>query len=387
MEKPLRLALWAPCGAGSHYAGAGMTMARMFSLDSGRRFHCDLIHGAKEQKTVSAFRKQIFIADNRIRFGPISYFAFLIASRRWISQYAKDYDGLLTLDAYDRSIYPCIWASKLGVPAVPWVASHRADLADKLGWRRIFGAPGRRRAKLRQLPAVIAISTEIEDELMDYGIPRKKIVRINNFVDVDRYKPIEAGNKQTLRQQLQWPDSFTVIFAGVLGERKSPHLILEAIQSWQGPKLHIVFAGPFENEHYRSLFEGLVVRSKTNTKVTMLGFQKDICTYLQASDIFMLPSKAEGMPGALLEAISCGLPAIVTPFSGAKDAIQHGRSGYIVEKWHVECVQHLALLTDASVRSCFARSARDIATNHFSGESTLEKYHSLFKNLGRMPYV
>jgi glycosyltransferase involved in cell wall biosynthesis len=68
----------------------------------------------------------------------------------------------------------------------------------------------------------------------------------------------------------------------------------------------------------------------------MLGKRTDVKALLLESDIFVLPSRREGMPNALMEAMLLGLPCIATDISGCQDLIKHGESGLLVPPANVE---------------------------------------------------
>jgi glycosyltransferase involved in cell wall biosynthesis len=108
----------------------------------------------------------------------------------------------------------------------------------------------------------------------------------------------------------------------------------------------------------------------------MLGERQDVELYLQASDIFVLPSKLEGMPNVLLEAMACGLPCVTTRVSGTQDIIDDGTSGLLVEYGDPEALRTclVALLRDSERRCRIGVNAKRTIDGRFSLERIADLY-------------
>lgn len=110
------------------------------------------------------------------------------------------------------------------------------------------------------------------------------------------------------------------------------------------------------------------------------GWRDDVGDRLQALDVFVLPSKFEGLPFALQEAMHSGLPVCVAEVDGMGEVIEDGVSGYLCRPYDighwVERVQ--ALLINTATRNLFGQRAREFAQAHFSmpamGHATAEIY-------------
>lgn len=140
--------------------------------------------------------------------------------------------------------------------------------------------------------------------------------------------PIEFPQAIPLRQNA---NPVTIVFLGRMGQRKGTFDLIQAFAALdpeQKANSHLILAGDGEEEAARKL-----VKSLNLTKhVSLLGWidstkRNEI---LSQADIFVLPSYNEGLPVAMLEAMSWGLAAIVTPVGGIPEVLQHGQNGLLV---------------------------------------------------------
>ena len=128
---------------------------------------------------------------------------------------------------------------------------------------------------------------------------------IQNGVRVDRYEVPDLQKKKLLREELSLPLNKKVfISVGLLDNRKSPLILIEVIKKI--PSVHLIFLGDGE---LRGLCDKAV---KGIDNIEIIGFVDNVSDYLQASDFFISASKSEGLPNTVMEAMSCGLPSILS---------------------------------------------------------------------------
>jgi glycosyltransferase involved in cell wall biosynthesis len=146
-------------------------------------------------------------------------------------------------------------------------------------------------------------------------------------VDTETFAPLADSQRKLLRAQLLLPyDGPLVVYLGRLTfEKRVDHLI----RTWPGirskfprAQLLIIGTGPEESR--------LRAQSKSIPGVKFTGQVNDVLSYLQAADLFVLPSATEGLSNSLLEALSTGLPVLATAVGGTPDVIAHGENGYLV---------------------------------------------------------
>ncbi len=114
-----------------------------------------------------------------------------------------------------------------------------------------------------------------------------------------------------------------------------------------------------------------------------MGETDHVIEVLQDADIFVLPSRAEGISNALLEAMACGLPAIVSDIPGNRDVITHNMNGIIFTVDDPESlIQNLLLILDQpKLRELLGGKARKTVENYYSMDSVADRYISLYQDL------
>jgi glycosyltransferase involved in cell wall biosynthesis len=233
---------------------------------------------------------------------------------------------------------------------------------------------------IRSVDAFITISQEIEQELEALQVPAEKRVFISNGVDTSRHTPVSEDRKQTLRAELSLPaHAHLVIYAGrLVPEKRVDHLL----------KIWTDLRTKFPDTHLLILGEGSEesrLRALNISGVQFTGQVDDAGRYLQASDLFVLPSSTEGLSNSMLEAMSCGLPVLATTVGGAPDVIRHQESGYLIPPDNVDALQRglEVLLGDATLRLALGAAARQRIMSDFSLDSVAERLAALYRRLLR----
>jgi glycosyltransferase involved in cell wall biosynthesis len=152
--------------------------------------------------------------------------------------------------------------------------------------------------------------------LSQHVVHPERLSVLPNGVDTNYWKPDPAVRIE-MRERLGIKDEFVWLSVGRLEPVKDHHTLLRAIPDLSpNTKLVIAGAGRLENDLRKLSFDlGL------NGQVRFLGFERGIRRWMQAADAFVLTSLYEGLPMALLEASSCGLPAVVSDIPGANEII------------------------------------------------------------------
>lgn len=165
-----------------------------------------------------------------------------------------------------------------------------------------------------------------------------------------------VGKREALLNEISADeDSIILLSVGELSDRKNHLVSIKALAEIKNEKLHLVIAGTGEKrDEFLSLAKDLGV----NSRVHLLGFRTDIAELLKSADIFLFPSLQEGLPVALMEAISCSLPVICSEIRGNTDLIDD-TCGVLCPASDVEAFKSaiIKLVKDETLRESMAKNA------------------------------
>ena len=240
---------------------------------------------------------------------------------------------------------------------------------------------------------VIAISNFVKREAIKYEIASEKIRVIFIGVDPDRYHP-DSINKIEMRRKYMLPLSSKIILMTARFTRIKRHdVILRAAQILlsRGEPFHLVLNGELygaSEDYDRTRAE--VERSGLSNHVTFLGFVEDIRELYAASDVLVLCSDREAFGRCVLEAMSMGLPVIVTNSGGAHEIVEDGKTGFVIRSGDAEALADrlIRVLDGSSVVRVMSNAARELVINSTlnarnSARLTMQTYTDLIKRSQR----
>ena len=232
---------------------------------------------------------------------------------------------------------------------------------------------------LSQIDRFLVISQEIDSELERIGIPIERRIRLPNGVDTDRFAPISEQEKIALRAELGLPDVPIAVFLGRLSPEKHVDMLIRVWKSLSTtlPDSVLLILGTGEQEED--------LKKIADDRVKFVGQTTNVVPYLQASDLFMLPSETEGLSNAMLEAMAVGLPVVVTAVGGAPDVINHKVDGWLIKPMCPEEMSDAlqALLLDQGLRQQLGIAARKKMVEKFALPMVAEKLWNNYLELVR----
>lgn len=204
------------------------------------------------------------------------------------------------------------------------------------------------------------------------GVPHSRLRVIHNPIDIDRIQRMAAAPAPEMHGRR------FVVTAGRLEHQKAHDLLLQAFAAspaCQGFDLVILGKGSLEAQ-LRAQAAALGIAER----VHFPGFVANPWAYFSRAALFVLPSRWEGFPTVVAEALACGAPALVTDCDfGPSEIVEHGHSGWVVRTDDLEALTSgmEMMLSKPDVAASFAaRGPRRVAD--FGLDAMVEAYTSLF---------
>ncbi len=220
---------------------------------------------------------------------------------------------------------------------------------------------------------VIAISSQVSQHLQDDFFVKESDIRIiNNGINLERFKFIDASAQKEARRRFGISDNFVVGIIARLSDVKGHIYLIEAIkmviEAVPSVKLLIVGEGKMKQK-----LDERINDLRIADNVVFLAHITDTREILAVMDVFVMPSLKEGLGLALMEAMASGLAVVGSNVGGIKTLIQNNSNGLLVEPGDSAGLSRaiLGLLQDSSRRESLGRKAREFISQNFSQEKMI----------------
>lgn len=174
-----------------------------------------------------------------------------------------------------------------------------------------------------------------------------------------------------------------VLFLGRLGARKGVDDLIQAFADVadEFPDVEVVCGGDGEVEATQNRARALGLESRVTCPGWLRGEAKQ--AVLERSVVFALPSHAEGLPMALLEAMAAGLPVLATSVGGIPEVVRHGIEGYLIDPGDIAALRRWLreLLHDDAKREELARNARRRIEERYALPRVIERLESIYESV------
>jgi glycosyltransferase involved in cell wall biosynthesis len=218
----------------------------------------------------------------------------------------------------------------------------------------------------------------------DNGITPDRIESVPTGIDTARFVP---GDRAAARTKVGLPADRTLVgIVATLRSWKGHRYLVEACAALPGDVgLVIVGDGP-----QREALQAMVAAQGLGDRVWMPGNQADVVPWLQALDIFALPSYAnEGVPQALIQAMLAGLPVVTTAAGSIGELALDGKTALVVPGQSAEALRDslARLVADAGLRARLGSAAREHCVERYSLERMLDRMEAVFRSVAPDPVV
>lgn len=227
-------------------------------------------------------------------------------------------------------------------------------------------------SKLQQFVAsrsdyIIAVSNEVRNVLVSHlHAEPAKISVISCGVDTWLFTPLE---KMDTRRSLKiYEGERVVLFVGQLSYGKGVDIISECARRMPDVTFLLVGAGPLRTNRENCTCVGSYPNS-------------EIPRWINAADVFLLPSRSEGTPVVLMEALSCGVPVVASKVGGIPDLVKDGQTGYLVEPEDVDSFEQRLreLLDDPEKRKQMGQQGRKDMIENYDIHKVAERLKHVYE--------
>lgn len=232
----------------------------------------------------------------------------------------------------------------------------------------------------RYTDALITINEEDYQAAKSFSL-RGKAYKIPGVgVDVEKIQAMQV-DRAAKRSELNIPeDAFVMISVGELNDNKNHITTIKAFIQANIPNSYYIICGEGE---LKNELQNVIDENGMHSRILLLGFRTDIAELLKSSDLFLFPSKREGMPVALMEAMAAGLPCICGSVRGNKDLIKNNENGYITEKNTADeygCIIKMIKKRPTIIQK-ISTEAKQTILHGYSRADVSEKMNNIYRNL------
>ncbi len=209
---------------------------------------------------------------------------------------------------------------KEGYPVLFFIHGWRENISEKFQYRFFKNFFKKR---LERADAIVVLANQFKEKLLDLGINSDKIYVLSTMVETAQYLHLNKNFSQP----------YIILFCAHMVREKGPYDLLNAapliIKKY--PEISFIFVGDGKE------LKKLKAKSRdmgVEKNLHFLGYKtgNDKIKIFKQAHIFVFPSRSEGFPTVILEAMAAGLPLITTSVGGLADAIKDGKHGFIIDE-------------------------------------------------------
>jgi glycosyltransferase involved in cell wall biosynthesis/SAM-dependent methyltransferase len=239
----------------------------------------------------------------------------------------------------------------------------------------------------RLVDQVVAVSNAVRDfSVRQERLNPSKVLVLHNAIDLDTIRTGES--RESVRTSLGLKQSSRLIVSlANIRHVKGIDVLIRSAQSVhrEFPEAVFVVVGSEdvdEKPYFRQMQE-LIRESGLTECFKLIGPAKNVFPILRASDIFCMLSRSEGFSNALLEAMACRLPCVVTNVGGNPEAIADGENGFLVPSEDAEAAAEriLTLLRRPELALKLGNAARQTIESRFTLEVMTKRLEKMYENL------
>lgn len=295
----------------------------------------------------------------------------LFALRGWLAHNIGTIDIVNTHSSTDSWLAAIACATLANAPPIVRTRHVSTVVKNRIGTRWLY---------VDAIAHVVTTGEALRRQLnRDNGVPLEHMTSIPTGIDLDRFAP---GDAVAARARLGLPAKRALGIVATLRDWKGHDYLFEALardrDAWRDWQVVVVGDGP-----YRDRLDRKLATLGLTDAIHFAGQQEDVVPWLQALDLFTLPSYGEeGVPQAIMQAMACALPVVSTPVGAIGEAVDDGVTGTLVTPRSAEALAAglVQLRDDAALRARFGAAGRERAVRNFGIDRMLDRMEAVFRD-------
>ena len=294
-----------------------------------------------------------------------------------IARYCK-HNNIQIIHAHSGNSHTVGFLVKKLVPSLKFIVHRRVDnhIRKKLTSRKKY--------LTKEVDQFIGISNAIVSILKNYGVDEKKITFIPSSVDDKPYRTLDKGNaklKLTTKYGLD-KNKPLIGFISALENQKNPELFIEILNelNTNGKNYGAIIAGSGRKSEKIAL---LIEKYNLSKNVKMLGFVENVNEIFSALDIFVLPSRNEGLGTVLLEASLAKAALVAADVGGISEVVIENKTGRLIESTQLKEFESAisSLIDNDAEKNKLINNAYEHVNSMFSLNKMAENTYKVYKKV------
>jgi glycosyltransferase involved in cell wall biosynthesis len=235
---------------------------------------------------------------------------------------------------------------------------------------------------LRTYDRILCVSEDLRDACVKSGVPADRCIVVENAVDTSVHS--RQVSIEQAKRMLGFHESRSLVVGCLarLSPEKNLKTLIKVVDRLisDGLSLELFIAGEGPE---RQELAAYIAALERQDRIHLLGHRLDTVNLLQAMDVFILSSLREGLPLALLEAMSLGVPVIAPRIAGISKLIVDGYNGLLVESASEERLTAalVRMFTDVDLRRRLADAGRQTISTHYNLETSMRRIRGVYEEV------
>lgn len=274
-----------------------------------------------------------------------------------------------------------LWGAPIArLAGVPAIVSSRRDLG--IHRHRLHDLAYR--AVSPVFDEVQAVSEEVRQWVIRKdGMAPERVVTIPNGIDLEEMRPKVAPAAVRRRYGLPADAALVTVVANIRTVKGQDVFLDAARRLNSGRQMAFVLAGKVLEPEFEARLRKMAETPELRGRTHFIGAVDDVPSLLAASEVFVLPSRSEGMSTALLEALGCGVPAVATAVGGSPEVVRHNETGLLAPAGDAKALAAGmdALLDSSALRRRIGQAGRRLIEESYSIDGVVARMVEQYEKL------